>query len=221
MTQDSRPTEPSLTERRTARRAVKVATLKREQSKARRNRAIAITIAWSGAAAIVLMVILVVTTNGTSTNLKPGADVNGVQLFANQTSTHVAGTVKYTPLPPVGGDHSAALLNCGVYSEAVSNENAVHSLEHGAAWVTYDDAVVTGDQLSTLQKGIPATYAVLSPFPGLSSPIVVSAWGAQLNLSAPDDSRLAAFMAKYRNASSAPEPGAPCSGGIDGPGKVT
>lgn len=221
MARNSSPTESTIKEQRAGRRAGKVAALKREQTRTRRHRMVTITAAWSGAAAIVLVVVLVVTTNGTSNGPKAAAAVDGVQAFPNQSSQHVTDKVDYTPLPPVGGDHSATLLNCGVYSEAVANESAVHSLEHGAVWVTYDAATVTGDELSALRKEMPSTYAVLSPFPGLPSPIVASAWGFQLDVSNPDDPRLAAFLAKYRGASTAPEPGAPCTGGIDGPGKVT
>ncbi|TFC10440.1 DUF3105 domain-containing protein [Cryobacterium algoritolerans] len=220
MARESNAPDPTVKEQRTARRAVKVAAMKREQSRARRNRTIGITAAWSGVAVILLIVILVVTTNGTSKNTAAPAAVDGVQTFPNNTSQHVTGTVKYSQLPPVSGDHSAAVLNCGVYSKDVPNENAVHSLEHGAVWVTYDAAAVTGDQLSALRKDIPSTYALLSPFPGLPSPIVASAWGVQLDVSTPDDPRLAAFLAKYRGASTAPEPGAPCTGGIDGPGRL-
>ena len=154
-------------------------------------------------------------------NAAAPTSVDGVQTFPNQTSQHVTGTVKYNPLPPVGGDHSVTLLNCGVYSKNVPNENAVHSLEHGAVWVTYDASTVTGDQLATLRKEIPSTYAILSPFAELPSSIVASAWGAQLDISDPADPRLAAFIAKYSGASTAPEPGAPCTGGLDGPGKVS
>jgi hypothetical protein len=221
MARESKSTEPTIKEQRAARRANKVEALKREQAKARRNRIIGITAAWSGVAIVVLVVILVVTTNGTSNNTAATAAVDGVQTFPKQTSQHVTGTVKYSPLPPVGGNHSVVLLNCGVYSEDVPNENAVHSLEHGAVWVTYDAAAVTGDELTSLRKDIPATYAILSPFPDLASPIVASAWGVQLDVTSPDDPRLAAFIAKYREASSAPEPGSPCTGGLDGPGKVT
>lgn len=221
MARESSAPEPTVKEQRMARRAVKVAALKREQVKSRRNRIIGISAAWSGVAALLLVVVLVVTTNGTSKDAEAPAAVDGVQTFPDQASEHVTGKVDYDPSPPVGGDHSAGLLNCGVYSEEVSNEDAVHSLEHGAVWVTYDAAAVTGDQLSALRKDIPSTYALLSPFPELTSPIVASAWGVQLNVSAPDDPRLAAFLAKYRGAATAPEPGGPCTGGTDGPGKVS
>ena len=38
----------------------------------------------------------------------------------------------------MGGDHFARWLACDVYDEEVPAELAVHSLEHGAVWVTYD-----------------------------------------------------------------------------------
>lgn len=204
-----------------ARRAEKVTAMKREQAKTTRNRKIGITAVWSVIAVILLVVILFVTTTGTSKNAATPAAVDGVKTFPNQTSKHVTGTVNYTQIPPVGGDHSEVLLNCGVYSENVPNENAVHSLEHGAVWITYDAAAVAGDQLATLRKAIPATYAILSPFPGLPTSVVASAWGVQLEISNPADPRLAAFISKYRGAASAPEPGSPCTGGIDGPGKMS
>ncbi|MFY4614573.1 DUF3105 domain-containing protein, partial [Escherichia coli] len=136
-------------------------------------------------------------------------------------SNHVTGPVTYDQTPPVGGDHSAVLLNCGVYSEPVPNENAIHSLEHGSVWITYDPDRVAADQVTALRKAVPGTYAILSPYKGLPSAIVVSAWGAQVQLDSPDDLRLSNFIAKYRKAQTAPEPGAPCNGGLDGPGKVS
>lgn len=53
------------------------------------------------------------------------------------TGEHTTAPVKYEQSPPVGGDHNAIWLNCGVYPSAVPNELAVHALEHGAVWVTY------------------------------------------------------------------------------------
>ena len=51
--------------------------------------------------------------------------------------THVPGPVQYPVTPPVGGDHNATWMNCGVYDKPVPSERAVHNLEHGAVWITY------------------------------------------------------------------------------------
>ena len=45
---------------------------------------------------------------------------------------------QYGVNPPAGGDHWSRWLNCGVYTEPQVNEHAVHALEHGAVWITYD-----------------------------------------------------------------------------------
>jgi hypothetical protein len=147
--------------------------------------------------------------------------IKGVQIFTGLSASHVTGKVTYNPLPPVGGNHSATVLNCGVYADSVPNENAVHSLEHSAVWVTYDPKIISGAQLKTLRRAMPNTYTILSPFTGLPSPIVASAWGAQLKVSQVSDPRIVQFLAKYRESKSAPEPSAPCTGGIDGPGKIS
>lgn len=62
------------------------------------------------------------------------------------------------------------------------------------------------------------TYLLLSPYPGLPAPVVASAWGKQLRLTGAADQRLAAFITSYRQSPAAPEPGAPCAGGIGTPG---
>ena len=51
---------------------------------------------------------------------------------------HVTGPVDYTITPPVGGPHNAVWMNAGVYTKPVPTERAVHNLEHGAVWITYD-----------------------------------------------------------------------------------
>ena len=144
----------------------------------------------------------------------------GLQLFPNLIAKHVEGVVNYPQTPPVGVKHNSAWLNCGVYTKPVLNENAVHSLEHGAVWVTYNPKLVSGKNLKALQALIPRTYAILSPYPGINSPIVLSAWGAQLKLLKSSDPRFKAFMNLYRQSPQAPEPGAPCTGDLDAAGKI-
>lgn len=147
-----------------------------------------------------------------------GVEIEGVETFTNETK-HVEGTVDYPQNPPAGGPHNQYWLNCGIYDEPQQNENAVHSLEHGAVWVTYDAAQVTGDELAALKAHLPSSYVILSPYEGLPSPIVLSAWNAQLQLDSADDARIPAFFEEYWRNQNVPEPNAACTGAIDGPGK--
>jgi len=146
--------------------------------------------------------------------------LSGVKTFSKLTAEHVKEPAKYSKNPPVGGDHSSIVLNCGIYDQSVPNENVIHSLEHGATWITYDPEKITGEALMSLRSQVPLTYGVISPYPGLSSPIMVSAWGKQLSVSKIDDPKLATFIKKYTNSPSAPEPGAPCTGGLNAPGRI-
>lgn len=137
---------------------------------------------------------------------------DGVQTVTGLARDHVAGTVDYKQTPPVGGPHSSTPLTCGIYTSPVPNENAVHSLEHGAVWITYQPDLPAA-QVSTLDaaaKGQP--YVIVSPFAGDPTPVVASAWGVQLRLPSASDPRLAQFIAYYAQGPQTPEPGAPCTG---------
>lgn len=143
--------------------------------------------------------------------------IAGVKTFGKLTQNHVQTDVKYPQVPPVGGDHSPVWLNCGIYNAAVKNENAVHAIEHGAVWVTYQPGI--GDaQIAALKAAVGGkSYTVLSPYPGQPSPVTVSAWSTQLNLDSATDPRLANFIAKYMQGPQTPEPGASCTGGTGTP----
>src|SRR5215475_12613712 len=90
----------------------------------------------------------------------------GVQRFSGLARTHVQGRVSYPQTPPVGGPHNPAVLNCGIYTSPVPNENAVHSLEHGAVWVTYRPGLSAAEvtALQNLVRGEPQatrSYTIL------------------------------------------------------------
>ena len=131
------------------------------------------------------------------------------------TRDHTSEPVTYEQTPPVGGNHNPTWLNCGVYTSPVPNELAVHSLEHGAVWVTYRPDLPAGD-VERLVDVVPDTYMVVSPFADLPAPVVASAWGVQLALTGVDDPRLEEFIETYRQGTQTPEPGASCTGGSDG-----
>jgi len=140
------------------------------------------------------------------------ADLPGVKTFADLGHNHVQGAVDYAQTPPVGGDHAPIWQNCGYYSQPIVKEQGVHSMEHGAVWLTYSPDLPP-DQVGVLHNLAKSqTYVLVSPFPGLPSPVVASAWGAQLQLPSATDPELAAFVKFYREGPQTREPGAACSG---------
>jgi Protein of unknown function (DUF3105) len=182
---------------------------KAQQAKERRSRIILVT---SVATVVLLIAGVVGFTVWRDVSTRPTLDA--VKTF-DVTRDHTTEAVTYDQSPPVGGDHHPTWLNCGVYTEPVPDELAVHSLEHGAVWVTYRPDLAA-EQVATLTDAIPDTYMVLSPRDGLTAPVVASAWGSQIELTGVTDPRLEEFIKKYRQGPQTPEPGASCTGGSDG-----
>lgn len=207
-------------QQRADRRAAKVAALKKQQAAEKRKRIIGFSVAGVVAAGVIGAVIASVVLSSTPAVERADISITGLETFDGLSADHVGTVIDYEQTPPAGGDHAGAWLNCGVYTEPQQNENAVHSLEHGAVWITYNPDVVSGDDLETLYDAAPSGYSVVSPFPGLESPVVISAWGAQVALDGVSDPRMQQFVDKYWQSPDAPEPGAACTGAIDGPGKI-
>ncbi|MGY1745422.1 DUF3105 domain-containing protein [Blastococcus sp. SYSU D00695] len=124
-------------------------------------------------------------------------EISGVQTFDYAAGQeHVTTPVDYQESPPVGGPHDGSWADCtgSVYDVDIRHENAVHGLEHGAVWVTYDPDQVSGDDVATLRElvdGIP--YRMMSPYAGLDSPVSIQSWNHQLKVDSADDGRLAEF----------------------------
>ncbi len=198
---------------RTTARAERLAQVRRQQARGSRRRRVGI----SAAAALAVLILAVGVLAATRTHSAGGGPARAeVQSFTEQRN-HVTGRVTYRQTPPAGGNHSSVWLNCGVYAIPVPNENAVHDLEHGAVWITYRPDLPKSEVVKLADFARGQTYLDLSPYPGLSAPVVVSAWGKQLRLTGASDTRLAAFVRKYKQGPQTPEPGAPCTGGVGTP----
>ncbi|HLT12105.1 MAG TPA: DUF3105 domain-containing protein [Micromonosporaceae bacterium] len=128
---------------------------------------------------------------------------------------HQSGVLQYETNPPAGGNHNGAWQNCmgDVYTEPIAKEHAVHSLEHGAVWVTYRPDL-PADQVEMLASKVrDRSYVMMSPYPDLDVPISLQAWGYQLKVDSADDARIDTFINALRQNATI-EPGAVCSRGI-------
>jgi hypothetical protein len=152
----------------------------------------------------------------TASHKDPSTQIEGIVIQNYDARGHIGPDkrVAYDHYPPFGGPHDATWAACNgvVYTTPVRNENMVHALEHGTVWIAYNPDKITGSALQSLRDRVQgASYLMLSPYPGLSSPISLQSWGHQLKLANPTDKRIDQFIQSLRsNEYTYPEVGASC-----------
>jgi hypothetical protein len=139
---------------------------------------------------------------------RSGLPPPGTEVYTNTDVSHTLEPVTYPQTPPVGGPHHPEWLACRVYSAPVRNENAVHALEHGAVWITYAPDL-DEDSIDVLERFGRRSEVIVSPYPGLDSPVVVSAWNRQLRLPGADSDLIDQFYRAFQDRT-APERAASC-----------
>ncbi len=152
-------------------------------------------------------------------NLRSPGEIDGLVRIAGLPRDHdnTAQFEDATDKPPAGGVHFDRWQNVGVFEEPIETGNALHSLEHGAVWITYNNNL-PADELSRLQdRASGQSFLLLSPYPGQTSPIVLTAWGVQLEVDSATDSRVDEFIERFRLGPTTPELGASCEGGVGQP----
>ncbi|MFA1544065.1 DUF3105 domain-containing protein [Actinomadura monticuli] len=180
-------------------------------------------IAWGGIAFYaVIGLVAVVAIGFTFMQTRSSADspsVAGLVTKDDLGREHVSGTVAYDTSPPMGGDHNPVWQNCDgrVYDAPLQNENAVHSLEHGAVWITYRPGLAAAQLDALTNKVTGIDYTMLSPYPAQDAPIKLTAWGHQLSLDDASDPRVDEFLRGFVKGPQTPEPGAACDGAKDTP----
>ena len=151
-------------------------------------------------------------------NVRPERPIEGIVQFPRPARGH-DDTLVFDDLevPPAGGEHFNVWQNCGIYAEPVQTGNAVHSMEHGALWITYQPDL-PNDQVQELGQLVRnQTFLLLSPFPEQRSPIVLTAWGFQLEVDSAEDGRIEQFIERYRLGPTTPELGGACTQGVGVP----
>ncbi|MFK4102755.1 DUF3105 domain-containing protein [Streptomyces sp. NPDC019531] len=197
-----------------------------EQSRERRNRILVIAASVVVVAGLVAGTVALVQSQSDD-DASTAADSKGTGHFVTGSDgvktwkgtlgrTHVTKTVNYPMEPPVGGDHNQVWMNCNgdVYTKALNNMNAVHSLEHGSVWVTYTSKASKADVEALAAKVKKTPYTLMSPDDKQKDPIMLSAWGHQRTVTGADDPNVDKFFEKFVQGEQTPEPGAACTGGL-------
>lgn len=175
------------------------------QAQRRRNLLVGIPLA-------ILVVVLVGVV--AASVFQPG--IEGVAQFSGVQRAHDVGA-KFPAggLPPVGGIHPPSWQTCGIYDVPVDTGLAVHSMEHGAVWISYHPDVPAGEVALLEEHAGDDAFVLMSPYPDQDSEIVLTAWSVQLPLDSAEDERIPEFISRYRN--KGPEPGVTCQNGVGVP----
>ncbi|MBD0420047.1 DUF3105 domain-containing protein [Streptomyces sp. TRM S81-3] len=208
-------------------RQARIAEMRRaEEARERRNRILTITASVVVVGALVAGgVVLVRSQSDDSGDTAAGSETSGsfvtgedgVRTWKGTLSrNHVTKDVTYPAEPPVGGDHNQVWMNCNgdVYTKPLNNVNAVHSLEHGAVWVTYTDKAPKADVEALAAKVKKTPYTLMSPNDGQKDPIMLTAWGHQRTVTGAGDANVDKFFEKFVQGEQTPEPGAACTNGL-------
>lgn len=114
-------------------------------------------------------------------------------------------------IPPAGGTHNPAWQNCGVYDAPIPWEYAVHSLEHGAIWISYSPDLAA-EEIERLREYGDDDKMLVAPENNLPAPIVLTSWRNQMTAQSADTENVKRFIRFYKNNPDfAPEAGASCS----------
>jgi Protein of unknown function (DUF3105) len=176
---------------------------------------IAAAIAVAVFAAAVLTYAVLKVNESNADKVQSADEISGLKTFEYAAGQdHVTTPVQYEQSPPVGGPHDGNWADCTgtVYDVDIRHENAVHSLEHGAVWITYNPDELSDDDVATLADLVDGESGrLMSPYAGLDSPISLQSWNHQLKVDSVADKRIKQFADFFtRNGDFYPEVGASC-----------
>ena len=140
----------------------------------------------------------------------------GSRCFTVETTQHTTDPVDYAQSPPIGGMHDSRLAETAA-STTPRSATRTPSTPWSTGWSgSPTSPTCRRSEVDALrQLTLVNDRLLISPYPGLDAPIVLSTWDRQLRLDTVDDPRLFEFIDAYTN--QAPEPNASCQGQVATP----
>ncbi|TAK10253.1 MAG: DUF3105 domain-containing protein [Candidatus Manganitrophaceae bacterium] len=116
----------------------------------------------------------------------------------------------YNSKPPTSGPHVPFVARWGIYTRQIPNELQVHNLEDGGVIIQYDckdcsemiqkiEAIAKDylDKSKMTPQNSRFGHLLVAPYPGLDTPIALTAWGKIDKLSTFDEARIRRFIEAY------------------------
>lgn len=130
--------------------------------------------------------------------------ISQVATFESQGREHRSGDIDYDRVPPLSGPHWSDWESAGFYTETPRLEGLVHSLEHGAVVIYYDEANLSNESEASLRawganKDGRWQSIIVAPNPNEDprGDYVLTAWTHRLVLEDYDAEAVQAFAAEY------------------------
>lgn len=112
-------------------------------------------------------------------------------LHVARGTTHVA----YNSNPPTSGPHWVGVAGPGIKTEPVADELVLHSMEHGAAVVWYQDKL-DQNQIERIKVAFNSASGkkIMLPRKNLDVPVALTSWGYLLKLDTIDEGTIKEFI---------------------------
>ena len=129
-----------------------------------------------------------------------------VQQYPSEGTQHVPPDtdVEYNTTPPTSGPHYGGTVSAGFYTQVQPAGDLVHTLEHGAVVIYYDEDALSPEAEQSLREWASAhtgtwqsVVVVPNPYDEVDSPYVLTAWRHSLRMSEYDAEAVQAFLAEY------------------------
>lgn len=153
----------------------------------------------------IVLLTLIIIAGGTWWSTK-GAEENNAKLskapmgekMPDMGGTHVARGAthaEYGSNPPTSGPHWVDVAGAGIKNEPVPDELMLHSMEHGAAVVWYQEGLSQEDIDRIKQAfGRASGKKIMAPRKDLDVPVALASWGYLLKLNAIDENTIKEFI---------------------------
>ena len=133
---------------------------------------------------------------------QPPTEIAGTRIMnfsSSGVNVHRTGSLEYETTPPVAGPHAPQPATCGTHAEQISDEEQVHTLEHGAVGIQYLPDL-DAEQIAMIEELVSGydTHVFSAPYPGMEPNVVVSSWGRKIELDSARTETIRAYIEAFR-----------------------